>query len=189
MQEAANIYKPKVSAETLSSIDDLLDEVLYKIGEADNPRTSVEDIKLLLNTSQLVVFAVCECEREVLNGGFDQYFFNSYGRWGPEAVEGFERLGLRELSQIVREAISVFPDVETIREPSLRETFLGHSEQRTLENVFSVFSNKSRKIAKTFDRLDEAFAERQEEISERLHPFVLENLSSLAVISKQGLHS
>ena len=48
------------------------------------------------------------CQSEVCNGGFLQFFSNSTGVLAPEAVEGFEAMGLPRLAAVVRRALGFF---------------------------------------------------------------------------------
>ncbi|MEM7702038.1 MAG: DUF4375 domain-containing protein [Pseudomonadota bacterium] len=52
------------------------------------------------------LYAVHCLHAEVHNGGFGQYFFNSTGTSAPEAVRGFEAIGMPEVADIVREAMA-----------------------------------------------------------------------------------
>ena len=49
------------------------------------------------------------CQSEVNNGGFHQFFYNTTGLLAPEAVEGFQAIGLLEWSALLSEAIAFFP--------------------------------------------------------------------------------
>jgi hypothetical protein len=48
-------------------------------------------------------------EREVNNGGFDQFFFNSSGDTAHETVAALERIGARATAEILKQAIGAFP--------------------------------------------------------------------------------
>lgn len=45
---------------------------------------------------------------DVMNGGFDQYFFNSSGDMALDALEGLRDIGAAEPERILREALAVF---------------------------------------------------------------------------------
>ena len=47
---------------------------------------------------------------EVYNGGFGQYFDNSTGTTAPEAVEGFDAIGMPAVAGIVRSAMTRLGD-------------------------------------------------------------------------------
>jgi hypothetical protein len=49
-------------------------------------------------------------EREVNNGGFDQFFFNSSGNFAHETVDSLEAIGAKKTADLLREAIDAFPE-------------------------------------------------------------------------------
>jgi len=54
-----------------------------------------------------LLYAAHFCQSEVCNGGFTQFFWNSTGVLAPEAVEGFAVIGQRDVSGVVRRAMSL----------------------------------------------------------------------------------
>lgn len=54
--------------------------------------------------AELTYFAVNELDREIYNGGFEQYFTNSGGNRYAEAVRGLEELGAVRSAQLARRA-------------------------------------------------------------------------------------
>jgi len=56
------------------------------------------------------LFAVWWCDSEVCNGGFHQFFSNSTGVLAPEALEGFQAIGLHETAKVVEIALAKFGD-------------------------------------------------------------------------------
>ncbi len=59
---------------------------------------------------QLLIYSVTWLEREVLNGGFAQYFCNPSGSFFVDTLEGFERCGMRQYVDLLIEAAHIFPD-------------------------------------------------------------------------------
>lgn len=51
------------------------------------------------------------CQSEVCNGGFHQFFSNSTGVLAPEALEGFEAIGLTEWALLLRSAMNLLGSV------------------------------------------------------------------------------
>lgn len=49
-------------------------------------------------------------EREVNNGGFDQFFFNSTGDFAHETLESLRSIGALKTAEILQEAINEFPN-------------------------------------------------------------------------------
>ncbi|HUU84903.1 MAG TPA: DUF4375 domain-containing protein [Phycisphaerae bacterium] len=58
---------------------------------------------------QLAVYAVVWVEREVVNGGFWQYLYNSNADLPRKALDGFRKLGATEYAGLLEQAISLFP--------------------------------------------------------------------------------
>ncbi|HEX4004639.1 MAG TPA: DUF4375 domain-containing protein [Acidobacteriaceae bacterium] len=54
-----------------------------------------------------VVLMACQfCQSEICNGGFLQLFSNSTGMVVPEAIEGFQALGMPATAALIRDAAS-----------------------------------------------------------------------------------
>jgi hypothetical protein len=58
-----------------------------------------------------ICYAAHFCLSEVHNGGWLQFFLNSTGVLAPEAVEGFEAIGMPKLAATAREAMSLAGDL------------------------------------------------------------------------------
>jgi hypothetical protein len=54
------------------------------------------------------LFAAHWCQSEVCNGGFHQFFSNPTGVLAPEALKGFEAIGLHEWAAILKDAMRFF---------------------------------------------------------------------------------
>ncbi|HEV2132983.1 MAG TPA: DUF4375 domain-containing protein [Terracidiphilus sp.] len=52
----------------------------------------------------LLLFAAHFCLSEIHNGGLLQFFWNSTGIMAPEAIEGFQAIGMLELASVIRAA-------------------------------------------------------------------------------------
>jgi hypothetical protein len=73
-----------------------------------------------------LLYAAHFAQSEICNGGFHQLFSNSTGVLSPEAVQGFQRIGMHHLSQILLTAM------ETLGQPFPRER---KARQEILKNV------------------------------------------------------
>lgn len=62
----------------------------------------------LLSDARRDVFLVDELYREVMNGGFDQYFFNSSGAGAVASVLACQRVGLPKVAKLVEKANAQF---------------------------------------------------------------------------------
>jgi hypothetical protein len=54
-----------------------------------------------------LLYAAHFCQSEVCNGGFIQFFWNSTGVLGPEAIEGFKAIGQVRIADVVGRAIAL----------------------------------------------------------------------------------
>ena len=63
-----------------------------------------------LTEAELTAFVVDGAEREVANGGFSQFYFNSAGDQARETVEGLHRIGAHKMAEIVERANAAFGD-------------------------------------------------------------------------------
>ncbi len=91
---------------------------------------------------QLLMFAAHFCLSEVNNGGLLQFFWNSTGVLAPEAIEGFEAIGMPELASKVSAAASLlgapFP-----RDRDERWDALLAASGRTEDQLESIFKRNS----------------------------------------------
>ena len=61
-------------------------------------------------------------EREVNNGGFDQFFVNSSGDTSLETITALDRLGAHHTADLVRRAVAVFPNGDPSSDRDVRWT-------------------------------------------------------------------
>ncbi len=61
-----------------------------------------------LTIPEQVFYVVWTLEADVNNGGFDQYFFNSWGDHADVAPDAFRAIGARKTAAIVERATQVF---------------------------------------------------------------------------------
>jgi hypothetical protein len=83
-----------------------------------------------LNEHQRVFFHNQELEREINNGGFNQYFFNSSGNFAKETITSLNEIGAYTTANILKEAIAQFPDGEVPKDQSKRRTILEQIEEK-----------------------------------------------------------
>lgn len=69
-----------------------------------------------LTPDEQVAYCVDALEREVNNGGFDQFFLNSSGDTVPETLAALEAIGAAQVAAMLREAVSLFPGGEPPRD-------------------------------------------------------------------------
>jgi len=71
---------------------------------------------------QKALFATHWAQSEIMNGGLGQFFSNRTGVLAPEAVNGFNSLGMPQCSEILKSAMKFFGDTYP-RDRSTREEY------------------------------------------------------------------
>ena len=83
-----------------------------------------------LNEHQKIFFYNQTIEREVNNGGFNQFYFNSSGNFAHEIVESLKRIGAEKTSQIIQEANAQFPNKVVPKDRDERQEVLDQIEDK-----------------------------------------------------------
>jgi hypothetical protein len=97
------------------SIDEILlmDDPTSAIIELDERVNALsnygEDLSKLTEAQKVLLF-VESLEREVNNGGFSQFYFNSSGDYAYEALDGLKTIGANKMADILTKANSVWPN-------------------------------------------------------------------------------
>ncbi len=153
---------------TINTIDQALKiesetGAVLTIREIIDTHWDYEDISMLNDVERLFVF-VENVEREVNNGGFDQFFLNSSGDYARESYEALNTIGATKAAAILKRAMSIFPGGEVPKEAEMREEEL----EKTGEDG----------RAKWFDACDTEYYEQNDEnIGALLLKYVRENSS------------
>lgn len=149
------------------SIDEILERATYPedvILELDsilNEKSNYgEDISVLTEGEKVVLF-IENLEREVNNGGFDQFFFNSSGNYAHETLKALEQIGSIEIKTLLSKAMAVWPDAIILKNETFRR------EQHDL------ITDQNRKIWTT---CDEAFYASKENLTGLLVDYIKVNL-------------
>ena len=97
---------------------------------------------LALTIAEKIFYSVWWLDADVNNGGFDQYFFNSYSDHVTDAARGLDLIGAPVTAEIVRNAIAVFPAPGPSADRDLRQEQLARlsdDDQAKLEALTSAF--------------------------------------------------
>ncbi len=86
---------------------DLVEPVWKKISIYDGPEAFLSQFRSFPAVPGNL-FAAHWCQSEVRNGGLHQFFSNSTGVLAPEALSGFQAIGLTEWATILDEAMRFF---------------------------------------------------------------------------------
>ena len=68
-------------------------------------------------------------EREINNGGFNQFFFNSAGDFAHETVNSLAVVGANKTAEILKKAIAQFPDHKVPSDRNNRQEILSQIEE------------------------------------------------------------
>ena len=113
------------------SVDDLIalevkyrtDSLVLAFEEAlDKKAARLGDAKL--SDEERVILAIEALEREVNNGGYDQFFVNSSREYAPIIVNALRRIGCPKVAEITQKALKImqeFPEDNEDRQEALGE--------------------------------------------------------------------
>lgn len=127
-----------INCNTMSNIEKALliedeTESLLKIGEIIWKKVEQsEDFENLTEAEQTFVY-VEALEAEVNNGGFDQYFFNTSGKYSQETLEALKKIGAVKTYKIVEEAFRIFPENPIPKDIEKRRDILENINSATSE--------------------------------------------------------
>src|SRR6266436_4791635 len=83
-----------------------LDSIVLAFEEALDQKPARSGIDSLTAEEQ-VILAVEALEREVNNGGYSQFFFNSSNKYAPIIVDALQRIGCPEAARLTKRAIHI----------------------------------------------------------------------------------
>jgi hypothetical protein len=110
-----------------------------------------------LNASQKTFLLIENLEREVNNGGFDQFYFNSSGDFANETISALEEIGAYKTAEIVRTANSELKNGNVPKNQTERQK----QQEIIRENAIE-----------TWNKCDEQFYRYEEDLSSLLIKFV-----------------
>jgi len=87
-----------------------------------------------LTQAQKNFYYIQELEREVNNGGFDQYFYNSSGDYAHETISALQAIGAEKAMKILQSAINEFPDHLVPKDRTTRQEILSKMEGKAQLN-------------------------------------------------------
>lgn len=144
MREKEKRYR-QLSKADFSKLDDseLLDAMLYWV---DNLRwKKMENLEDLPESVQSA-YACFSVYNEVMNGGLNQAFFNDTKHYIHLCVDGYERIGAQEISNIIKEAMDIVTNqkgrYEALDDGTL-DSFIESYEDDPLSDLDDVFYEKS----------------------------------------------
>jgi hypothetical protein len=97
VSKVKQILSEESGQKAIMAIDDLLSQIFYS-----DPETLSEEEKDIVYIEEL--------EKEINNGGFNQFFFNSSGSYTEEIIESLRKIGSVKLLSLVENAKTQFPN-------------------------------------------------------------------------------
>jgi hypothetical protein len=91
---------------------------------------------------QRAILATTIFIRELDNGGFEQFFYNSSGDIADEVIAGFVRLGSPEHAGVVRQALAFFGPNGATANQSARRDMLQRTSKADKDAFFEPLSQK-----------------------------------------------
>ena len=113
-----------------------------------------------LNSSQRVLLIVQNLEREINNGGFHQFYWNSSGDYANETVDALNKIGAEKTAGIVNKANSEFPKG------------IVPSDRQKRWSKMKLISENSKT---NWDKCNDEFYKYQDNLTELLIAFVIKN--------------
>ena len=117
------------------------------------------DQSSLSNIEKNVIY-IENLEREVNNGGIDQFFSNSSGNYAHETVTALEEIGAQKTSDLLKKAISVFPDGDVPKDREKRREVMEEIEDDSED---------------TWNELDDKFYEYEDDIPSLILSYIRSN--------------
>lgn len=102
-------------------------------------------------------------EREINNGGFDQFFSNSSGDYAHETLTSLKLIGANKTVDILQKAIDQFPNSTVSKDRDKRQNFLEQMEEKANE---------------VWEQLDQAFYKYDDNLNDLNIEFIKQNKNS-----------
>ena len=147
--------------EEILKIDDPTQAIIELDSKLNEKSNYGENISLLSDGEKVVLF-IENLEREVNNGGFYQFFWNSSGDHAQETLTALKSIGANKTAEIVSKAYAEWPDGNI------------PSDRMTRQNKLETIEDKSEE---TWNNCDSKFYEYEDDISSLLLIYVKTNLN------------
>jgi hypothetical protein len=122
-----------------------------------------------LTTAQKIVFFVSNLEKELNNGGFNQFYWNTSGDYVSETVEALKSIGANKAITIIEKANSVWRDSNVPKTQDERQQIFLEIEA-TAEDIW--------------DNCDQEYLQYEQDITKLLFTYAKDNQEEF-----QGLES
>ena len=163
----ASLFSINASSQTEFDIDKVLklesrDKIVTEIDTYLNKKCEYGEKVNLLNNSQKILWIIENLEREINNGGFNQFYWNSSGNYANETIDALILIEAYKTAEIVKKANSEFKNGSVPKDRAERQNELELIEENAEEN---------------WNNLDSEFYEYNDDLTELLIAFVINNKS------------
>lgn len=160
-----SLFSANASSQTEIDLDKVLkkekrDMIVMEIDTYLNKKCEYGEKIDRLNESQKVLLIVGNLEREINNGGFHQFYFNSSGDYANETIDALIKIGANKTAEIVKKANSEFKNGILPKDRVERQNELELIEEKGEGN---------------WNKCDSEFYEYQDDLTELLIAFVIKN--------------
>ncbi|PXV63818.1 uncharacterized protein DUF4375 [Dysgonomonas alginatilytica] len=142
--ENRTIYK-KLTKEIIDSANDNeLEMIVYDniCSRFNSDYSNDYEVVKGLSKGQQAIYSIWWVEAEVNNGGFNQFYFNSSGKFAEMAIDGFKVIGANKFADLMIEANKIYNENKEILEgfdDGTVESFSKSYEDNPLDNMDQKF--------------------------------------------------
>lgn len=116
-----------------------------------------------LTEPQKIFYFNQNLEREINNGGFNQYFYNSSGDFAHDTIISLRTIGADKTADILQKAIDQFPNSTVSKDRAKRQEVLEQIEEAANE---------------VWEQLDQTFYKYEDDLNELNIQYIKQNRSS-----------
>jgi hypothetical protein len=160
--DAFTVYSGETTEELLAYPARGQREAIVRAFEEGIQRKAARKGDGALTEEERIVLGVRSLEREINNGGFDQFFRNSSRKFAPILVDSLVRIGCKREAEITRRAINAL-HLSTLDSKPVLLAMSSDDEKRDLE----------------LDECDQMYYRIQSSMARRLYSFIRSNKSHI----------
>ena len=123
-----NSENKKLDLEKLLSSDDTNGSIIELDNFIGELCSYGDEMDKLTEEQKLFYYNQC-LEREINNGGFNQYFFNSSGDFAHKTIQSLQTIGANKTADILQKAIDQFPNSNVPEDRTERKEILEQIEE------------------------------------------------------------
>lgn len=130
-----------VDVNSILELPDIMEAEMQIDGYLNKKSAFGDELENLTAQEKIFLF-VENLLREVNNGGFNQWFFNSSGDYVHETIAALDEIGAVKIATIVKQAVSFWPEGKVPKDRSARQDILqqiedsANSDWAKLDNLF-----------------------------------------------------